>query len=123
MPTISGRLQGKVAIVTGSSSGLGRAIALAYAREGASVVCADLKREARSEVPGETSVHTDEAITQGGGQAIFLQTNVSIAKDVKALVEEAVLRFGRVDMYTTPPLRLTQPLANPRLYILELSFL
>ncbi|KAI8625858.1 NAD(P)-binding protein [Xylariaceae sp. FL1651] len=95
---MSRRLQGKVAIITGSSSGLGRAIALAYSREGATIVCADLKREARSEVPDETLVHTDEAITQGGGQATFIQTNVSLTEDIKSLVEHAVSQFGRVDI-------------------------
>jgi NAD(P)-dependent dehydrogenase (short-subunit alcohol dehydrogenase family) len=95
---MSGRLQGKVAIITGSSSGLGRAIALAYHREGASIICADLKRGARSAVPEETKVPTDKLITDAGGQAIFVQTDVSIAEDMKTLVEQAVSHFGRVDM-------------------------
>jgi NAD(P)-dependent dehydrogenase (short-subunit alcohol dehydrogenase family) len=84
--------------VTGSSSGIGRAIALSYAQEGASVVCADLKREARSAVPNEMLVYTDEVIVKSGGESIFVQTNVSLARDVETLVERAVERFGRVDM-------------------------
>ncbi|KAI0160573.1 NAD(P)-binding protein [Xylariaceae sp. FL1272] len=92
------RLQGKVAVITGSSSGLGRAIALAYHREGASVVCADLKQEARAEVPDEVLANTDALITQAGGQAIFVKTDVSRATDVEALVQQAVARFGRVDI-------------------------
>ncbi|KAI3320639.1 NAD(P)-binding protein [Xylariaceae sp. AK1471] len=95
---MSGRLQGKVAIITGSSSGLGRAIAWAYHREGASIICADLNREARSAVPDETKINTDEFITETGGQAIFVQTNVSVAEDMKALVGQAVSHFGRVDI-------------------------
>ncbi|RYP43192.1 hypothetical protein DL768_010044 [Monosporascus sp. mg162] len=88
----------KVAIVTGSSSGLGRAIALAYAGEGASVVCADLKPEARAEITAEGAIHTDEQIRRDGGRVIFVKTNVSIAKDVEDLVLKAVSEFGRVDI-------------------------
>ena len=92
------RLSNKVAIVTGSSSGLGRAIAIAYALEGAAVICADLNQSARAEVVEETKIHTDEAIRQNGGQAIFVKTDVSSSKDFEALVEEAVKTFGRLDM-------------------------
>lgn len=77
------RLSQKVAIVTGSSSGLGRAIALAYAHEGAAVVCADLNREARSEIPEEAGRCTDDAIRLEGGQAIFVKTDVSLTRDVR----------------------------------------
>ncbi|KAK6204105.1 hypothetical protein LQW54_008459 [Pestalotiopsis sp. IQ-011] len=93
------RLQGKVAIVTGSSSGIGRAIALAYSREGAAVVCADLNRDARSPGVGEEALPcTDQTISSSGGQAIFVQTNVSLAADVQAMVDSAVSKFGRVDI-------------------------
>ncbi|RYP61717.1 hypothetical protein DL769_007579 [Monosporascus sp. CRB-8-3] len=92
------RLQSKVAIVTGSSSGLGRAIALAYASEGAAVVCADLKPEARAEVTAEGAIHTDEQIRRDGGRVIFVKTDVSVARDVENLVLKAVSEFGRVDI-------------------------
>ncbi|KAF2099208.1 putative short-chain dehydrogenase [Rhizodiscina lignyota] len=85
-----GRLQDKVAIVTGSSSGLGRAISLLYAQEGAKVVCADIRSTARAEVPGETAVDTHGLIQQAGGDAIFVECNVGIAADVESLVEKAV---------------------------------
>ncbi|KAI0965460.1 NAD(P)-binding protein [Xylaria arbuscula] len=95
---MASRLSKKVAIVTGSSSGVGRAIALTYAREGAVVVCADLKREARSEITEEVHLCTDDAIKQEGGQAIFVKTDVSIAQDFESLVEQAVKEFGRLDI-------------------------
>ncbi|KAI1303497.1 NAD(P)-binding protein [Xylaria venustula] len=95
---MTSRLSKKVAIVTGSSSGVGRAIALAYAREGAAVVCADLKQEARAEIAEEVDLSTDEAIKQQGGQAIFVKTDVSIAQDFENLVEKAVKEFGRLDI-------------------------
>ncbi|KAI8626884.1 NAD(P)-binding protein [Xylariaceae sp. FL1651] len=95
---MSSRLSQKVAIVTGSSSGLGRAIALAYAREGAAVICADLKREARAEILEETRLCTDDAIRLEGGQAFFVKTDVSLAQDFEGLVKETVKAFGRLDI-------------------------
>lgn len=92
------RLSDKVAIVTGSSSGLGRAIAIAYAREGAILVCADLSRSARIGVNNEAHATTDELITQAGGRAIFVETDVSSVDSVEALIQETVKVYSRVDM-------------------------
>lgn len=92
------RLQDKVAIVTGASSGLGRAISLRYAREGAKVVCADLSATARSQVPEELNITTHDQITRDGGDAIFVQTDVGDAGQMESLVQAAVDRFGRLDM-------------------------
>ena len=97
-PTSVHRLLGKVAIVTGASSGLGRAIALGYSREGASVVCADLRPNARLDVNGEEAISTDELIRSKGGKAIFVQTDVGKATAVEALVTKAVAEFGRIDV-------------------------
>lgn len=91
----SQRLQGKVCIVTGSSSGLGRAIAFGYAREGATIVCADLKPTARGD---ETAVDTDEQIRKDDGQSIFVTTDVSKGEDFANLVTVAVEKFGRIDV-------------------------
>ena len=93
------RLKNKVAIITGSSSGIGRAIALRYAREGAKVICADLVPESRAENPEEHVGSTHEAICQAGGEAIFQQTDVGDSSQVETLVKSAVSRFGRLDMY------------------------
>lgn len=94
----TGRLQGKVCVITGSSSGLGRAISLGYAQQGALLVCADLRPTARQEVPSEATVPTDELVRQKGGNAIFIRTDVSKAEDWQALVEQAVETYGRIDV-------------------------
>lgn len=94
----SQRLLNKVAIVTGASSGLGRAIALAYAREGALLVCADLQATSRSETAEESKTNTDELVRQTGGKAIFVQTDVGNSASVEALVKAAVDEYGRLDV-------------------------
>lgn len=88
------RLENKVAIVTGASSGIGRTIAIRYAREGAKVVCADLTLHPYS----EDATPTHEAIQQTGGQAIFQQTDVSNTAQMQSLVQSAVKAYGRLDM-------------------------
>lgn len=80
---------GKVALVTGGSSGIGRATALAFAREGAKVAIG-----ARREDPGAAVVRE---IVEGGGQALFVSADVSQACQVRALVEKTVSTFGRID--------------------------
>jgi NAD(P)-dependent dehydrogenase (short-subunit alcohol dehydrogenase family) len=82
-------LQGRVVVVTGGSSGIGQAAALAFARQGATVVIA-----ARSVGRGEQVV---EQITSQGGDAMFVRTDVAKPSDVQALVEQTVERYGRLD--------------------------
>ena len=82
-------LEGKVAIVTGGASGIGRATALVFAREGAKVVVADVVREG-----GED---TASFIRETGGDAIFVKCDVSKAADVEAMVKKAVDTYGRLD--------------------------
>ncbi|KAM0422068.1 hypothetical protein ACHAPD_000511 [Fusarium lateritium] len=96
--TLGTRLKGKVCIVTGSSSGLGRSIALGYSHEGALLVCADLQQDARAQLNGEEEISTDELIRHRGGKAIFVQTDVSKRTAVEELVTRTVIQFGRVDV-------------------------
>jgi len=96
-----GCLANKVAIVTGSSSGIGRAISLAYAREGARVVCADLQPTTRFEASSdedETRGATHDRIVEAGGEAIFVQVDVTEAEQVEELVKTAVRTWGRLDV-------------------------
>ena len=96
------RIHDKTCVVTGSSSGLGRAIALAFAAQGARlVVCADLKSTPKSSFMAEDAgTPTDEVICRryGEGKAIFVQTNVTIGTEVETLVQMAVKLGGRLDV-------------------------
>src|SRR2546423_6293729 len=83
------RFTDKVALVTGASSGIGKATALAFAGEGASVVVA-----ARRVEQGEQVV---KLIRDAGGPALFVQTDVSKATDVQALIARTIETYGRLD--------------------------
>lgn len=91
------RLAGQVALVTGASSGNGRAIALRYAAEGAAVVCADLQEtpDARGFDEG---VATQQEIIARGGKAVFARCDVTSGDETRAAVELAVSTFGRLDI-------------------------
>ncbi len=85
-----GRVQDKVAIVTGAGAGIGRATALRLAAEGARVVVAEIQSE-----QGKASA---EAIEAAGAEALFVATDVTRAADVVRLVEATLERFGRIDV-------------------------
>ncbi len=84
------RLAGKIAIVTGSSSGIGKAIALTFGQEGAKVVVAARRQE--------LSHQTVEQIVALGGEAWAIQTDVADEVQVQRLVDETVARYGRLDL-------------------------
>lgn len=95
---MSPRLENKVSIITGSSSGLGRAIALRYVQEGSRVVCADLQPSARLPELEDSQDETHALIQQRGGKAIFIKTDVTCASSWQALVRGTVEAFGRLDV-------------------------
>lgn len=82
-------MSGKVALVTGAGDGIGRAGAVAFAREGAKVVVADISAELGRE--------TVRLIAGQGGDAVFVQTDVTSEEQVRAAVDAAVSRYGKLD--------------------------
>jgi NAD(P)-dependent dehydrogenase (short-subunit alcohol dehydrogenase family) len=86
----NGSFAGKVAFVTGAASGIGRAAALAFAREGASVVVADVSEQGNKE--------TARMIEELGGRALAVRCDVTQGDDVKAALDNGVEAFGRLDV-------------------------
>ena len=91
-----GTLSGKVAIVAGSSRGIGKAIAIAYAREGAKVAVV-ARTEARGKLPG-TIGETADAIRKEGGTALPIRCDIADEEDVEAMVKKVVAELGPVDI-------------------------
>ena len=85
-----GRLNGKVAIVTGGGTGIGGGISRVFGREGASVVVA--------EIDPEIGRATASEITAAGGTALFHRTDVSVDADISAMIDRAVAEFGGLDV-------------------------
>lgn len=82
-------MEGKVAVITGASSGIGLQAAVAFTARGASVVLADIDEEAGRKA--------ENVIREGGGKALFVRTDVSNSEQVQALINSAVEQFGRLD--------------------------
>ncbi|MBA2937488.1 SDR family oxidoreductase [Paenibacillus sp. CGMCC 1.16610] len=84
------RLEGKVAVVTGAASGMGKAIAMLFAQEGAKVVVSDLNLEGSNAVA--------ESIKATGGEAIAVKTNVANLDDIHMMIDTAVNEYGTLDI-------------------------
>jgi NAD(P)-dependent dehydrogenase (short-subunit alcohol dehydrogenase family) len=89
MPNENGSFAGKVAFVTGAANGIGRAAALAFAREDASVVAVDVSEQGNQE--------TARLVEEVGGRALAVRCDVSREEDVKAALDKAVEAFGGLD--------------------------
>jgi NAD(P)-dependent dehydrogenase (short-subunit alcohol dehydrogenase family) len=87
--TMAGRVEGKVALITGGASGIGRATALTFAREGAKLIVADTNEEGGQ--------HTVQMIREHGGEATFVHVDVSKAPAVEAMINRTVETYGRLD--------------------------
>ena len=85
----NGSFKGKVAFVTGAANGIGCATILAFAREGASVVAADVSEQCNRE--------TVRLVEEAGGRALAVRCDVSRSEDIKAALDHAVQAFGRLD--------------------------
>lgn len=85
-----GRLRGRVAVITGANSGIGRATARLFAREGASVLCCDIQET--------TTPRVDQLIIGEGGEATFLNVDVTAANGPESMVKTALDRYGGVDI-------------------------
>jgi NAD(P)-dependent dehydrogenase (short-subunit alcohol dehydrogenase family) len=85
-----GRLDGKVALITGGASGMGKVASMLFATEGARVVLTDVADDAGGEVERE--------IAAGGGEAAYVHADVSREEDARGMVGEALERFGRLDV-------------------------
>jgi len=83
-------LQDKVALITGSAKGMGKAMALRFAREGCSVVVADLLPEEGQKVA--------EEIRSGGQEAIAIKVDITSSKEIRLMADEAVKKFGKIDI-------------------------
>src|SRR5580658_96656 len=84
------KLEGKVALITGAGSGMGRVAALLFAREGAKLAAVDVNEESAAE--------TVRMIKAEGGDAISMRADVSRAKDAEAMVAETVKKYGGLDV-------------------------
>lgn len=86
-----GRLNGKVAVITGAASGIGRATAILFAREDARLALADMSEEGLKE--------TLEVVRKEGGEAFIKRTNVAVEEEVKELIDVALQTYSKIDIF------------------------
>jgi len=100
---VTGQLDGKVAVITGAASGMGRETSLLFASEGAKIVVADLDEERGAE--------TVQLVTDAGGDATFVRTDSSREADTEALADAAVEQYGQIDVLVAAA-GISQPSGN-----------
>ena len=94
------RLEGRVSIITGSSSGFGRAIAVKFAAEGSKIICADIERHPSMDgFEEDTTTPTHEMIRHMGGEAVFVSCDVTSSSQVKRLVKTAADTYGELNIF------------------------
>ena len=99
------RLQGKVSIITGAGSGMGRAAAILFAKEGSKVVLAEYVPKAGKE--------TVRLVRESGCEAVFIETDVSKASSVESMVKGVIQAYGRLDvLYNNAGVVLVKPLTD-----------
>lgn len=86
---MDGKFRNKVVLITGGAMGLGQAIALAFAREKASIVISDIMVDKGEE--------TARQIREAGGEALFIKTDISRREDIEAMVQKTAVEYGRID--------------------------
>ncbi|MDQ3928342.1 MAG: SDR family NAD(P)-dependent oxidoreductase, partial [Chloroflexota bacterium] len=84
------KLQDRVAVITGAGSGIGRTMALQFAREGARIVAGDIN--------GEAAQETADAVTTEGGTCVSFAVDVVQPEQVRAMIEQAISTYGRIDI-------------------------
>jgi 3-oxoacyl-[acyl-carrier protein] reductase len=85
------KLEGRIAVVTGAASGIGRGVAVAFAREGADILVADM-------VGADDAATVLTEIAEAGTRGVFVRTDVSDEASVRAMAVHAIEEFGRVDI-------------------------
>ena len=85
-----GKLEGKVAFITGAGSGIARAASLIFSREGAKIVVA--------EIDAKLGQATEKMVRQAGGEAVFIETDVTCDESVRRAVSQSVAHFGKLDV-------------------------
>ena len=95
---MAGRLEGKIAIITGASRGLGQYCAAEYAKEGAIVVVAARTEQVQNEALPGTIHETAQLITNAGGEAFPVVCNVASTDSIDAMVETVLEKYGRIDV-------------------------
>ena len=94
---MNGRLKDKVAIITGGSRGIGRGIASVFSKEGSRVIIASRDPKAGQNIVTE--------IIDSGGEAVFVQTDVSVENDTLNMARTTIEKYGRIDRYIVPQRR------------------